>query len=210
MKTWKINIRLWIICAGLSATILSQEVVAQADAPTSPKNPAVSPTPTNLGPPTEPSVTTESRPSQAAVCKTIQPPLNPDSAAEEVGKLMIHVVAQEILFSGAAYILFDLGPDDKPTGKWMPCVQVKHLNGTPAASPKAPYYEDTILALRGIAATCLKEPPGPATCKAALANYLTVQQFIAIGLPRITEQGNGANATTTIWVPYAIVNTPNT
>jgi hypothetical protein len=138
-----------------------------------------------------------------AVCNKLQTSLE-DAAVEEMRKLMIYVVANDIFFSGAPYVLFELGADGKPTGTWMPCVQVRHLDGFPTSRPKAPYFETTIPALRGIAATCPKEPPAPVNCKAAIANYLSAKGLIAIGAPRITDQGSGADTTSTIWVPYGV------
>lgn len=197
MKIRTTGLWLLMMCAGLSAIFFMRNSAAQT--------PEVAPVSVALTPPdtalVEPSVKQESRPMQLAVCNKIQKPLD-EAAVDEISKLMIHVVANDIYFRGAAYVLFELGVDKKLSGTWMPCVQVRRLDGLTTASPKSPYYETTIPALKGIAATCNKEAPGPAACKAALANYLSSNGLIAIGSPRITDHGSGTTATSTIWVPY--------
>lgn len=196
----------WVsaIVVGLSAPPLVRNSAAQISAAT-PAQAASGPTIT-VEPvlvPTAPDVKQDGRPEQLAVCKKLQAPLA-ETAVDEIGKLMIHVIANDIFFTGGAYILFELGADGKPTGAWMPCVQVRHVNGLTAARPKAPYYETMIPELLGISATCPKEAPGPAACKAVLADYLSAKGLIAIGSPRITDLGSGTTTTSIIWVPYAI------
>lgn len=194
------TVRFLIIFAGIGA--ISLVGISSAQMPTAASAPAATDSSAPVTP-ADPSVTEDSRPGQLAVCNKVSTELE-SSAVKEMRKLMIHVVANDIFFTGAAYILFEMGADGKPTGTWTPCVQVRHLDGLPDARPAAPYYETSIPALLGIAATCPKEAPGPVVCKDILAKYLASKGLSAIGTPRITDKGNGATAISTIWVPYGV------
>lgn len=204
MKVRTTAVWLSMLFAGLVGVSMVELSVAQMPQAAPEQAVKIPETPTSTpAVPAGPTVTQDGRPEQLAVCKKVQTPLE-EAAVEEMRKLMTHVIANDIFFSGAPYVLFQLGPDGKLTGAWMSCVAIRHLDGLPAARPKEPYYETTIPALLGVAATCPKAAPSPAACKGALADYLSAKGLIAIGLPRIADKGSGTAETSSIWVPYGV------
>jgi hypothetical protein len=153
-----------------------------------------------------PQITEESRDSQSAICKNLTGPIE-TQFADESNHLMVEAVSKLVMFSGAPYLLFEIGADGKPSGGWRVCVQVRQAAGDVTASQTVgpPYYITDVPKLLGITARCVKDPPGPATCRDALATNLARRGLIAIGAPRLTDQSAGGVSYLSFWVPYKAV-----
>lgn len=149
-----------------------------------------------------PQVFVEDRAEQLAVCTKVTSELS--DAPAELGKVVMHVNANDIWLAGGPFVVFDLNADNKLTGTWLPCAPIRRVDSLPNAKLKPPYFELTVPALVGVRATCPKQPPGPVACKAALADYLTAKGLFAIGAPRLSDGSPGPNQTLTVWVPYAL------
>jgi len=123
---------------------------------------------------------------QDAVCKLVDGPLGKMFSNEQYN-LIFHILSKSIiLYGNAPYVLFELGPDGKPSRHWRICINIVRVNNIPSTQPEFPYAETKVAGLQEITPICQKEPV-PAMCNELLANNLEKRSFVIIGTSRSSE-----------------------
>lgn len=174
-------------------------VFPQEPAPTSP-----SVTEATLEGDAEPKIVEEDIEGGPSICKSIDKEMDFQVFKDENKALMLQMLSKPIFYSGAPFALRDLDDTGKPTKGWRICIRSPQTASISPQVPDSPYVATPIENLRGLAATCRAEPPGPAICKDALATALEVRGLSAIGSPRVSDIGS-STPQKKYWVPFRII-----
>jgi len=153
---------------------------------------------------TIPTILEEDVPGGVAVCKWSDKELGPSELILEHRDLTLYLITKSLFFDGSPFVLFQVGDNGNVVHRWRICIWTRKIQDIPL-SITPPYFEDKIPALRGLAATCPTQAPGPAVCKAALADALAMRNLAAIGYVRISDLPPDPPTKQKYWVPFRIV-----